>query len=148
LTRKTKVYLASPFFNDEEVARVAQMERTLRSLGLEVFSPREAQYEGLVFGTKEWRTAVFHNNVQHILDADVVVAIHDVGQAGYPDSGTVWEMGVAAAEDIPLIIFNEKGANVNLMIADSLHAYIDSFESMELYDFEQLPRITYNGEVF
>lgn len=138
-----RVYLASPFFNDEQIRRVERMEKLLRSKGLNVFSPREHQNDHLPFGSKEWREATFTNDLKHIGWCDLIVAIYNE-----EDAGTMWELGMGYTQGVPLIVFNEDGKEtLNLMISDSLHAYIESWEDMEKYDFETLPRIEYTGNV-
>jgi nucleoside 2-deoxyribosyltransferase len=136
-----RVYLASPFFNDEEIERVAFVERVLRSKGLDVFSPREHQIQELEFGSKKWRDAVFANDVTNIHKADLVVAVCS------KDEGTNWEIGYAYANRIPIILFNESMTSLNLMISDSIHAYISSREELEAYDFEKMPHKRYEGAV-
>ena len=50
-----KIYLASPFFTDEETLVVATVENILRRRGYEVFSPREHEVRnGAEVGSPEW----------------------------------------------------------------------------------------------
>ena len=141
-----KVYLASPFFNPVEVERVDKVKEILDAKGLEVFSPKEHQNKHLEFGSKEWRKATFKNDVDHIDWCEVVVAI--ISQGNYDDSGTAWELGYAYATNKPVILVNLTGETINLMIADSLHALITSYEELENYDFEKLTEIPYNQYVW
>ncbi|MDK0636933.1 nucleoside 2-deoxyribosyltransferase [Clostridium perfringens] len=141
-----KVYLASPFFNPIEVERVDKVKEILDAKGLEVFSPKEHQNKHLEFGSKEWRKATFKNDVDHIDWCEVVVAI--ISQGNYDDSGTAWELGYAYATNKPVILVNLTGETINLMIADSLHALITSYEELENYDFEKLTEIPYNQYVW
>jgi nucleoside 2-deoxyribosyltransferase len=98
-----KVYLASGFFTEKQYKAVERAEKFLRSKGFEVFSPREHQFEDIPFGTKEWRAAVFDNDVNHILWADFVFAILDEKM----DEGTLWELGYAFAHGKPIVLFND-----------------------------------------
>ncbi|MDK0928436.1 nucleoside 2-deoxyribosyltransferase [Clostridium perfringens] len=141
-----KVYLASPFFNPVEVERVDKVKEILDAKGLEVFSPKEHQNKHLEFGSKEWRKATFKNDVDHIDWCEVVVAI--ISQGNYDDSGTAWELGYAYATNKPVILVNLTGETINLMIADSLHALITSYEELENYDFEKLTEIPYSQYVW
>ena len=141
-----KVYLASPFFNPIEVERVDKVKEILDAKGLEVFSPKEHQNKHLEFGSKEWRKTTFKNDVDHIDWCEVVVAI--ISQGNYDDSGTAWELGYAYATNKPVILVNLTGETINLMIADSLHALITSYEELENYDFEKLTEIPYNQYVW
>lgn len=140
-----KVYLASPFFNDKEIAVMASVRDVLRGKGLDVFVPNEHQNKHLEFGSMEWRKATFNGDVAGIDNADVVVAILD---GNYSDSGTCWECSYAYCNNIPLVVVNLEGKTINLMIAESLHAIIPSLEALENYDFDTLPKIEYTDYVW
>ncbi|WP_232790053.1 nucleoside 2-deoxyribosyltransferase [Bacillus sp. SN10] len=144
--RPLKVYLASPFFNEEEIERVAFVEKTLRAKGLEVFSPREHQNEHLEFGSKEWRKATFDNDVKEILKCDIIVAVHSL------DSGTNWELGAGSVIQRPIILFDDNTKLPrNIMLTESCHAFLESREALEAYDFDvridELEKVYYEGEV-
>ena len=57
-----KVYLASPFFNDEEIKTMESVLEILRSKDLEVFAPFEHQNKHLEFGSMEWRK-LYHTQI-------------------------------------------------------------------------------------
>lgn len=141
-----KIYLASPFFNDAEVERMEKVRDILRAKGLEVFVPNEHQNPELEFGSIEWRKATFENDVKHIDWCDLVVSI--ISNGNYDDSGTAWELGYAYATGKPVILVNVTGETINLMIADSLHALITSYDELEAYDFGDLKRIPYLNYVW
>jgi nucleoside 2-deoxyribosyltransferase len=139
-----RIYLASPFFTEDHLCRLHKVERILDEKFQMVFSPRKAQYEGLEFGSLDWRTEVFLNNQKHIDGADVVVAIYDK-----EDAGTMWEIGYAYGKGKPVVVFQEDTYEpVNLMISDSLHAYIGGFDELKAYDFDSLKPSVFKGEVF
>lgn len=144
--RPLKVYLASPFFNDEEIERVAFVEKTLREKGLEVFSPREHQNEHLEFGSVEWRKATYLNDCHEILKCDIVVAVHST------DSGTNWELGAAGALQRPVILFDDNtDLPRNIMLTESCHAFLEGREALEAYNFDvklnELEKVYYEGTV-
>ena len=141
-----KVYLASPFFEDAELERVDKVKEILDSKGLEVFSPKEHQNEHLEFGSIEWRKATFENDVKHIDWCDVVVAI--ICKGNYDDSGTAWELGYAYATNKPVVLVNITGETINLMIADSIHALITSYDELKEYDFEKMEKKPYLNYVW
>ena len=141
-----KVYLASPFFDDAELERVDKVKEILDSKGLEVFSPKEHQNEHLEFGSIEWRKATFENDVKHIDWCDVVVAI--ICKGNYDDSGTAWELGYAYATNKPVVLVNITGETINLMIADSIHALIISYDELKEYDFEKMEKKPYLNYVW
>ena len=141
-----KVYLASPFFDDAELERVDKVKEILDLKGLEVFSPKEHQNEHLEFGSIEWRKATFDNDVKHIDWCDVVVAI--ICKGNYDDSGTAWELGYAYATNKPVVLVNITGETINLMIADSIHALITSYDELKEYDFEKMEKKPYLNYVW
>lgn len=108
-----KVYLASPFFNDEQVERIEFMEALLSELNYDVFSPRKAS---LITkdSTKQDMVETFNGNVSHIDTADFVLAIMDGS-----DVGTVWETGYAFKARTPILYFRETKNKPNLMLAMS-----------------------------
>lgn len=141
-----KIYLASPFFNDKEIEIMETVKGILRAKGLEVFAPFENQNKHLEFGSKEWREATFKGDVDGINNADVVVGINANGN--YDDVGTAWELGYAYAKGIPFILVNPSKETINLMVADSLHGVIFSYEELEKYDFDKMPKIEYTNYVW
>lgn len=141
-----KIYLASPFFNEGEIERMERVLTILRNKGLDVFAPYEHQNKHLEFGSKEWRDATFRGDMQAIYDCDVIVAI--VSQGNFSDSGTAFEIGTGYILEKDLVIVNLSDKEVNLMIADSLDAYISSYEELEQYDFDKMPKKTYDKYVW
>lgn len=155
--KKANIYLASPFFSEDQLERVMRVEQALDQNPFvnEYFSPRGEQLTHLAFGTKEWATAVYQNDVNHVDWADVVVAVLDFDgetelhgvRHGHVDSGTAMEIGYAVAKGKPVILVHEKGGIVNLMLSQSCQAYLESAEDIENYNFLQMPAIPFTGEV-
>lgn len=139
-----KIYLASPFFNEEQLKHVAKAEQVLRDLGHTVFSPRENQLPEVEFGSFEWRTFVFKNDLEHIKWADITFGI--IGD-NYDDTGTAWELGASYILGNPVMLFSPTGEIINLMITDSLHAYFEDWNDVENYDFNTLPIKPYRKAV-
>lgn len=142
---KKKIYLASPFFNEQEIEKVNKVKNILRSKGLNVFAPIEHQHKELEFGSQKWRDTVFKSDMDAIYDCDIMVAILDGNNM---DSGTAFECGVCKQINKPLIVFNEGNKPINLMIAESLHATLTSFDEIENYDFEELKAIPHTEYVW
>ena len=136
-----KIYLASPFFNSEETNKLEIVKTILRDKGLDVFVPNEHQNPQLEFGSLEWRAATFKSDVDAIDNCDVMVAINC--QGNYDDAGTMWEIGYAFAKGIPVVVFNNTGKTINLMIADSLHSLLTSYDELQEYDFDKLEKKPY-----
>lgn len=137
-----KIYLASPFFDQEQVERVKRVEAALEQnpTVTEVFSPRLQQDEHLEHGSDEWRDFVYHNDVKHVEWCDAVVAVHDyVGE--HVDPGTGFEIGYGKALNKFIVLYQEKDpkteAPVNLMLTDSLDVYLQNIDDLAKYDFNE-----------
>lgn len=63
-------------------------------------------------------------------------------QGNYDDAGTMWEIGYAFAKEIPVVV-NVTGETINLMIADSLHSLLSSYDELQEYDFDKLEKKPY-----
>ena len=137
-----KIYLGSPFFNDEQVERVKRVEQALAAnpTVTEVFSPRLQQDEHLEHGSDEWRDFVYANDIKHVEWCDAVVAVHDyVGE--HVDPGTAFEIGYGKALNKFIVLYQEKDpvneAPVNLMLTDSLDVYLQDIDELAKYDFNE-----------
>lgn len=115
------IYLAGPFFNDEQRALVKNIETLLASIKptLKVFSPSR---DGTVCppdATREVRKKAYESNVLNVRDADLVVALIDD-----KDTGTVYEMGMAAAIGVPILAYAKSSSHkLNLMLAEGFQCY-------------------------
>lgn len=88
-----KIYLASPFFNDEELEYVCEAEQVLANKGLDVYSPMRHEDRDEK-RTAAWSVKTFMKDVEAINKADAVVMLY---HGNYSDSGTAWECGFAYA---------------------------------------------------
>lgn len=155
---KNNIYLASPFFTSEQIARLKQVLIALDSnetVG-NVYLPMEHQNEELAFGSSLWQDATFKSDVRQIDKADAVVAILDYKNEENnfePDSGTMFEVGYAFAHNIPVIMakFSDEG-ELNLMLAKSYTAFFHGVDeivaNLSAYDFNILEQIYTDYKVF
>lgn len=114
-SKKYDFYLASPFFNDDQIEREERIKSLLRTYGYKVYSPRE---HGVV-GSLSDSVAVqetFNSNVEAINNSKKVLAITD-----RKDMGTIWEAGYAYGKGIPIVYYAETlGDNpFNIMLSES-----------------------------
>lgn len=91
-----KVYLASPFFNEEENNVYHNVINILRSQkDIDLFVPKEHTIPNAWdLSNRVWAESVFAVDILGIQKADVVVVLN-FGM--YSDSGTAWECGYAYA---------------------------------------------------
>lgn len=114
-SKKYDFYLASPFFNEDQIEREERIKSLLRTYGYKVYSPRE---HGVV-GNLSDSVAVqetFNSNVEAINDSKKVLAITD-----RKDMGTIWEAGYAYGKGIQIVYYAETlGDNpFNIMLSES-----------------------------
>lgn len=137
-----RIYLAGGWFNAEQKSRIEKIEKILYSKNLLVYSPMQHQENNYPTFSPEWRRSVFTTNHVQINNCDVILAVYDE-----EDSGTMWEIGFAYSIKKPIVVFREFPGYINLMIADSMHAYVEGYKQLYQYNFNQLPRIYYDGLV-
>lgn len=120
-----RAYIAAPFFNEEQIARVERLKSTLSSLDIAYFSPKDES--NLKFkGDSTSGLEVFKQNINEIAKCDILVAI-----TNDKDTGTLLEAGYAYGINKSIFYIYEGGDSFNLMLANSGVA-TTSFE--ELYE--------------
>lgn len=143
-----KVYFASPWFTLEQEEREERLKAKLRSMGFNVWSPKEEAVVGAI-SSQETRQKVFEGNCRAIESSDIVFAVTD-GK----DMGTIWEAGFAyglneglgytGAPKIKIVYYCETLGDTgkfNLMLAQSGDIIITKFEDLDL-----LPGLIENKE--
>lgn len=139
-----KIYLASPFFNDEELKNIERAENILMSRGFSVFSPRLNEIKTEENSQQSWWSRETFMNDKRFIDwADCVVMLY---YGNYSDSGTAWECGYAYGTNKPVVVVH-LGETSNLMVHEGCHSNI-SFDELEEYDFEMMPAKPYKGKMF
>jgi nucleoside deoxyribosyltransferase len=148
------IYIASPFFNPEQLAIVQQIEDVLEAAGVDYFSPRK---EGVLKpdASTEERRQVFASNVDNIqsnctlmiavthyaLSDKICLAVTENGPVGQPsnillklnqpDTGTTFEIGAAYAAGIPLVAFHPAPQDkLNIMLANAFGGFAFSAHQM------------------
>lgn len=122
------VYIAAPFFNPDQITRVALVETLLEKHGLTYFSPRKQSAIGPI-SSPEVRKKSFQLNIEGIDNAEMLIAITD-GK----DMGTIFEAGHAFASHIPIIYVAftlGKDGMFNLMLSESGKAACRTVEELE-----------------
>jgi nucleoside 2-deoxyribosyltransferase/thymidylate kinase len=142
--QKSQIYLAGPFFNQEQKKLISSLENLLEAEKFVVHSPSR---DGTVIKKDDGKEAlkeVFDWNLEKMREADVIVAVVDyVGvklkaqfgdtskEISVPDTGTVWEMGYTYALQKPIVGYSPTGEkNMNLMLTIGVDLYCDSEEKL------------------
>ena len=114
-SKRYDFYLASPFFNDDQINREETIKKTLRGYGFRVYAPREHGIVGSL-ASQEAVASTFNSNVEAINNSRMVLAITD-GK----DMGTIWEAGYAYGNNIPIVYYAETLGNnpFNIMLSES-----------------------------
>jgi nucleoside 2-deoxyribosyltransferase len=126
--KKHHCYIAAPFFNPDQITRVALVETLLEKHGFTYFSPRKQSAIGPI-SSPEVRKHAFKQNVDGIEEAEFLIAVTD-GK----DMGTIFEAGHAYASGIPVIYVAftiGKDGMFNLMLAESGKAACRTVEELE-----------------
>ena len=108
-----KAYLAGPWFNEEQMARLEMVKKMITASGLKVFSPKDES----MFKQGDNPKQILDLNVKAIKDCDCIVVITD-GK----DTGTIWEAGYAYAIGRPILyvwLSHQSWQKFNLMLGAS-----------------------------
>jgi len=137
-----KVYIAAPFFTEQQLIFVKEIENTLDKYGVKYFSPRlHGVIQDMPVDTsrEQKMKAIFDMNIENIDLCNLMVAVIDDR-----DVGTMFEMGYVygtSMGDINIVSItgNNHGINVMLRYAVSAHLFgVADLDSM-------LQLASYNG---
>lgn len=131
-----KIYLASPFFNEDEKRVYNHAIHILRSQGYDVFVPQEHEIpNGWEMPNPLWAEAVFAVDYLAIQKCDVMVVLN---WGMYSDTGTAWECGCAYAmgKKIVNILCGDEpeSGEYSLMMLNGCNTYI-TFADFEKHWF-------------
>lgn len=125
--KQGNVYIAAPFFSEEEIELVDSIKESLLRMEINVFSPKDES--GVIDNTKitkEQAQEIFKKNIEAIDSAGSMVAVID-----NLDPGTMFEIGYAHKIGIPIISISGKGYGLNIMLAFSIKSHYETFEDFE-----------------
>ncbi|AYW44700.1 nucleoside 2-deoxyribosyltransferase [Tetragenococcus koreensis] len=144
-----KVYLGTPYFNEEQKKRVEKAKKALEKNDTVavIHFPFDFQYKEAtlddpkeIFGTLTWQNATYQNDLSAMSTADCGVFLYDLDQI---DDGSAFEIGFMRALHKPVLVFpfskELDKQELNLMIARGTTNFIDSFEKLSTYDFNHFP---------
>ena len=124
------IYLAGPWFTAGQPERLAKIEKLMDDLEITYYSPRLDGIDLTPDATEADRNAVFADNVAHLKQAKLVVAVVD----GF-DTGTIWETGTAYGLDISVAYYGETLAEgtFNVMLAKSGKAVVENMTDLKAF---------------
>lgn len=138
------IYLAGPFFNREQHDHAVSMAEMVRKAGHVPIAPVEQGFEKV--SSVEDAKRIFTKNVQDLHHADIMLAQLDYllpqgkelrivtkggvvsGPLSIPDSGTVWEMGMAYALGLRKVGYIVSDVpKINVMLAQSCDGFLRGY---------------------
>lgn len=120
-----KIYLASPFFNEEELEIYRRAIKLLRAEGYEVYVPQEHTIENAwSLSNEDWAQQVFVEDCYAIDDCEYVMVLNF---GIYSDSGTAWEAGYAFAKGkkVVQVLCGGNNATYSLMMMGGCDWVVD-----------------------
>lgn len=120
-----KIYLASPFFNEEELEVYRRAIILLRDEGHDVYVPQEHTIEnGWKLSNEDWARRVFIEDIKAIDNSEIVMVLN-FGM--YSDSGTAWEAGYAFAKDkkVVQVLCGDENTTYSLMMMNSCYNIVE-----------------------
>lgn len=123
----SKIYLASPFFNDSQRKEVERIAKKLREKGHWVYVPMEHKIpNGEILPNSSWAREVFKSDCEAIKEADEIFAII---YGMDDDAGTAWEIGygIGTGKIVKVILAGGLECTYSLMILNSVYGVYDSF---------------------
>lgn len=114
------IYLAAPFFNDEQLNLVQRIEYILDLQDVQFFSPRSVGVlQDMPKGERIIaKREVYNENIHHIKECSLMVAVIDDR-----DSGTMFEIGYAAALGKDIITVTDSNYGLNVMLAEAVRGH-------------------------
>lgn len=128
-----KIYLASPFFNINEILMYESAIEGLRARGYDVYVPREHTIKGAwEMPNKTWAGYVFDEDIRAINESEVVIVMN-FGM--YSDSGTAWEAGyaMAAGKRVIQVLCGEPNTTYSLMMISSADKVVE-YHNVEFWE--------------
>ena len=120
-----KIYLASPFFNEEELEMYRRAIKLLRDEGHDVYVPQEHTIENAwSLSNEDWASRVFIEDIKAINNSEIVMVLN-FGM--YSDSGTAWEAGYAFAKDkkVVQVLCGGENTTYSLMMMNSCYNIVE-----------------------
>lgn len=136
-----KIYIASPFFNNEQLIIVKKVENKLSELNIDYFSPRSTGVLKEMSKDEQQKNkkTIFQRNIREMQDATHTIACID-----YKDTGTIFEIGFCYSQYIPVIAYIENISTINVMLAECFYSICSDIKDLKksLSEKNQLNNLT------
>lgn len=118
-----KVYIASPFFDKDQLALVKEIESALTKANIDFYSPRSDGVLKKMSPEKrrEKSAEIYRTNLRRINECSHVLAVID----NY-DPGTMFEFGYAVAKGKAIHSLSNEGHKLNVMLAHAAYMHHNS----------------------
>jgi nucleoside 2-deoxyribosyltransferase len=125
LNNDNHVYLAGPFFNEEQTKVVEDIKEILDYLKINYFSPKDVLKYAKT-DPPEVATKCYKGNVRALCGCDLMIALID----DY-DSGTMFEMGYFTALNKPVVAYsNHPDRRLNIMLSQSCVSFANNLSDL------------------
>lgn len=115
----TKIYFAGPdVFRQDAVSFFQDVRAHAAQHDLECLIPIDAEIEEATSSSEAVATKIFQSNCNMIRRADLILANMAPFRGLEPDSGTLFEIGMAYALEKPIILYD---VDANLTLLDRVH---------------------------
>lgn len=138
-TARSRVYLAGPdVFRPDAAEYLQGLARACEALGMEAFVPSDEGAAAAGLKGQSLAHAVYNVNIGLLSEADGVIANLVPFRGAEPDSGTVFEVGVAIALGLPVVAYGVPQKSYAARVPsrkDAANVLRDTL-GMEVEDFE------------
>jgi nucleoside 2-deoxyribosyltransferase len=141
---KYDFYLAGPFFNPEQVARMDQVKSLLERYKFSIGDPREmgpvivnAKAEAR---TPEFFNKIFEGNIEGMRDSFAILACLD-----YKDIGTAFELGHFYHSGKLVLSFAFDNSKTNVMLSQAVDGHFSNISALEKFLDSFKDRIQYRS---
>ena len=144
-----QVYIASPFFNEEQIERLNRVREVVENFGY--FKIWDVYHNGIIIDEKNkfLREEAFKENLRQIRKSDILIAITDD-----KDMGTIFELGYGYNYCEIIIGYAETlgEKKFNLMLAQSCSAIAKNIQDLKeilkrILEHRDLSEFQYEGEI-
>ena len=133
-----KIYIAGPFFNDQERESLKEMIALVRkhySLS-ELYIPMEHVIPNAWdLPNHVWAREVYKMDVKALEESDMVIAMYS---GHYSDTGTAWELGYATAKGKTILGYIPDWAidsDMSLMVLNCLSGILEADDVIGIKDY-------------